>query len=41
MSGRWLKPCERLLLARPWHSLLVMLALLLIAGACGWLLVRA
>ncbi|MBK9469504.1 MAG: MMPL family transporter [Gammaproteobacteria bacterium] len=33
MSGRWLKPCERLLLARPWHSLLVMLALLLIVGA--------
>lgn len=33
MTERWLKLCERLLLARPWHSLLVMLALLLIVGA--------
>ena len=33
MTERWLTLCERLLLARPWHSLLVMLALLLIAGA--------
>lgn len=33
MTERWLKLCDRLLLARPWHSLLVMLALLLIVGA--------
>ncbi|MBK6278224.1 MAG: MMPL family transporter [Gammaproteobacteria bacterium] len=33
MTERWLTLCERLLLARPWHSLLVMLALLLIVGA--------
>ena len=33
MTERWLTLCERLLLARPWHSLLVMLALLLVVGA--------
>ena len=33
MTERWLTLCERLLLARPWHSLLVILALLLIVGA--------
>ena len=33
MTERCLTLCERLLLARPWHSLLVMLGLLLIVGA--------
>jgi hypothetical protein len=33
MTERWLKLCDWLLLARPWHSLVAMLALLLIVGA--------